>query len=185
MLLLHAQELTPTGVFVRAIGEGIIHEIVFGVAASADMIAVSSSCKVYVFHASGNLLQSFGEEGEAEGQLCRCDGLRFTPEGSHILVSEAGNNRLSLFTLAGDFVRCILTRPDPCDVEFTSSGDILVANRDEDCISEFSPDGSVLFRIFGEAGLGPGQFQFPTALAMLSEQLFVLDYSSARVHVFS
>lgn len=161
---------------------------IYGIAANDSVIAVSSRHKVFMFEmGSGRRVRSFGDRGIAQGQLFGGMGLRLTPDGTHILVAEAETNRLSLFTLTGDFVRCMgvgsLSRPD--DLEFASNGDILVAEEEEHRICVLSADGSRLLRTFGSEGTYHGQFKSPSALAMHGNQLYVLDWGSARVQVLS
>lgn len=174
----------------RTIGHGVFDSGVVDIATSAGMIAVGTyTDKVYLLdYASGDVIRSFGEKGIAEGKLNGNNGLRFTPDGGHILIAENRSKRLSLFTLAGEFVRCIgvgsLNRPD--DVDFATNGDIVVADYGKHCICVFSPDGSTLLRSFGSQGSeAPGRFNNPTALAVLGNQLYVLDRESARVQVFN
>lgn len=176
------------GEHVRTIGEGVITGNVVGIAARVDILVVGSQGgiqpQVSVFDAiSGDLIRSFGEKGKAKGQLHLCCGLRLTPDGNHILVTEL-HKRMSLFTLMGDFLRCIGegTLKLPVDVDFASNGDILVADHHRICV--FSPDGSTLLRAFGSEGDITGHFKCPTALAMHGDKLYVIDWMSHRVQVF-
>lgn len=178
--------MTIVGDHIRTIGEGVIDAEVVGVAASTDMIAACTCSKVFLFDINdGRLLRSFGEEGEAEGQLKGCAGLRFTPDGGHVLIVEGNNNRLSLFTLTGVFVRCIgVGKLDgPSDVAFISTGDIAVVDTRVNRVSVFSADASRPVLTVGSEGDGPGQFKSPVALAVHGDTLFVLDQGSARVQV--
>lgn len=186
--------MTLAGVHVRTIGAGIIDGEVSCVAVSADLIAAGTyEGKVFLFDfASGELLRSIGEEGEAEGELTSCFGIRFTPDGGHVLIAEFSNNRLSLFTsTTGAFVRCVGvgTLACPCDVDFASNGDIVVAEYNSCRICVFSPDGSTLERSFGsecddDTSDAPGQLKSPTALALHVCRLYVLDERSERLQVF-
>lgn len=128
------QEVTVMGDHVRFVGDGVIQGLTQGVAASASHIACvgigSNAAKVRVFDfATGDFLHSFGENGSREGQLSSCWGLRFTLDGTHILIADSGNNRLPLFTVSGDFVKTVSTCLDnkfPRDVDFTECGDVVV-----------------------------------------------------------
>lgn len=191
MHLVVPQEITLAGAHVRTIGAGAISGLVYGIAASADMIAVSSLSKsdvsIMVFNAiSGDVIRSIGKKGSALGQLDGCFGLRFTPDGGHILCAESDNNRLSLFTLTGAFVRCVGvgTLQAPSDVDFASNGDILVADTVNNRVCVFSGDGSILLRTFGSEGDAPSQFNYPHSLATHSDKVFVLDQFSGRMQVF-
>lgn len=181
--------MSLSGAHVRMIGEGVLDDTVFGIAATSDVIAVGLPGKVTLFDAaSGDLIRSIGDAGSAEGQLTSsCCGLRFTPDGNHVIITEMGSDRLSLFTLSGDFVRCIGVGliSTPLDVDFTSNGDILVPDCDGNRIYVLSSDGFTLLRTFGVEGFGPGQFKTPTALAVHGDLLYVLDRASTRVQVFT
>lgn len=182
------QEMTCAGVFVRMIGVSVLR-FPTGVAVSAGMIAVSCDDgpeHVHTFDVTnGRHIRSFGVHGTSPGQLGGANGLRFTPSGCHILVAERTNSRLSLFTLTGDFVRCIGEGMLSCpvDVDFASNGDILVADEASRRVYVFSADGCTLLRSFGGEGTEPGLFQCPTALAAHADELYVLD-ATGRVQVF-
>lgn len=180
------QEMTLTGEHVRSIGDvGVI----YGIAANTDLLAVGTgSGQIHLLDfTTGALIRSFGAEGTAEGQLQGIRGLRFTPDGGHILVAEYSNKRLSQFTNDGEFVRCIGvgTLTCPFDLDFSSCGDIVVADRSSHRICVFSPDDFTLLRAFGSEGVDPGQFQSPPALFIHSDQLYVLDTKTSRVQVFN
>lgn len=185
------QEVTRTGAHVRSIGVGDLFRDVHGIAAVGGLLVVTAlegytTLFVFDLH-TGHRLRSFGEEGSCEGELTQSVGVRFTPDGSHILIADGGNNRLSLFTMTGDFVRCIgvdaLDSPE--DVDFSSNGDILVADCNKNRVCVFSPDGSTLLRAFGMTGDEGEQLKEPIALAMHDQYLYVLDWGSARVQLFA
>lgn len=187
-----SQELTTAGAHVRTIGSEVIHDSVMSIAATDDLIAVGvwsdETEKIMMFHvAGGDLARSFAVKGDAEGQLKGSDGMRFTPDGGHILIAEYVNSRLSLFTVAGDFVRCIGvgSLSMPRDVDFLTNGDLLVADSGKHRICILSYDRSSSLRGFGSYGDAAGKFKYPFALAMFGDQLFVLDKDTARVQVLT
>lgn len=198
-----SQEITLSGSHVRTIGgkgwfkKGLDGEA-HGIAANNDVLVVTTTGTrgVWVFDlTSGKLVRSFGEKGGEEGQLDHPDGVRFTPDGGHILIAEGSSRpargRLSLFSLNGDFVRCMRAwaLEGPADIDFAPSGDILVVDSYRHHICVLSPEGSTLLRWFGHWGTASaprdGDFQSPVALAMHRGQLYVLDGNSARVQVFA
>ena len=220
---MRVQEVTLMGQHVRFIGSAGwfsrgINERIWAVAASPVFIAVgkisdASSSRIVLFDAvSGALVRSFGELGHAPGQLMQqCNGIRFTRDGSCVVVAESsgyGQGRVSVFTVAGDFVRTFGRREvkGGADVEFADNGDVIVSCRRLAQIFVYSPDGRVLLRQWGraqaagsdtpsadaagdvdlcegrsESGLGK-----PTALALSSGRLYVLDReaSTNRIQVF-
>lgn len=138
---------------------------------------------------SGALIRSFGDDGSSsDSKLHHCFGVRFTPDGNHILIADAAYCQLSMFTLSGDFVRCTIAAT-PYDVDFAPNGDILVAERrtGNHRVAVYCPDGSTLLRSFTrDQGSEPVVFDSwldsPRALATRGDELYVLV--KARVHVF-
>lgn len=184
------QEMSLEGEYVRTLGDGDLLGAVYGVDASSEVIVASALCETYqvfVFDAtSGELVRSLGPAGPAEGQLSSCRGLRITPDGQHVLITEFNGHRLSLFTLAGQFLRCIGVGVVnwPSDVDFASNGDILVSDLAEHRVYVFTSDGSTLLRTIGDPD-EEDAFHGPTALAMQSSTLYVLEQNTARVQVFN
>lgn len=183
------QEMSLGGEYVRTIGDGVITGNPFGIAASVDTVLVGvdgGTHGIMMFDlTSGTLLRSFGEEGESEGKLLRVRGLRLTLE--HVFVAEAGTDRLSVFSLSGDFVRCIslATACGPSDVDITPGGNVLVVCTVSNCVCEYSLDGPSLLRSFGSYGDEPLECKLPVAIATHGDYAFVLEYASARVQIFN
>ena len=189
------QEVTLTGDHVRFIGVCVIDDFIWGIAANAELIVVGnaycfSNNRIRMFDAvSGAFLRAFGDYGDAPGRVMdNCNGIRCMPDSRHIIVAENGNGkgRLSVFTLAGEFVRCIGEGELKAarDVEFADNGDVIVCDRPNHRICVYSADGSTLLRQWGGDGDADGKFVSPTALAMCSGHLYVLDEGSKRVQVF-
>lgn len=179
------QEVTLTGDYVRSIGEGVIGADIRSIAASTQLIAVSlykfedsGGLCVHLFDfATGALVRSFGRPGKASGQPNKCEGVRFTPDNQHIVATEWMSSRVSMFTVDGAFVRCFrngaLKRP--LDVDFTSSGEIIVADEDASRLFIFSPGGSTLLRSIPLKGR-------PNAIAVQAGRLFVLTDDGVLVY---
>lgn len=165
--------MTWAGEHVRSIGVGVIDGAMYAVTANPQLVAVGAMTgteQIFLFDlGSGDLVRSMGTIGGGVGSLYGVRGLRFTPDGAHILVAEYNNDRLSLFTLTGEFVSCIgfdVLRW-PSDVDFAPNGDILVASQGGHRICVFSSDGSNLLRTFGYVEeTEESIFRAPTALAV-------------------
>ena len=106
--------MTLEGEFVRFVGVGAFGDgDPYSVAVRDDVIAVGCVCgtgpRVVLFsYASGGVTSRFGEVGTAPGELSEaCTGVRFTADGAHVIVAEYQAARLSLFTTAGVFEKCI------------------------------------------------------------------------------
>ena len=194
------QEVTLTGEHVRFIGVGVIADPDFGIASNAELIIVgkancNSNNRIMMFDAvTGAFVRAFGDYGYTPGQLMEyCGGIRFTPDSRHIIVAEGDDDgdrsRLSVFTLAGEFVRCIGEGElrDARDVEFADNGDVIVCDHWDHRICVYSADGNTLLRCWGGEGVADEadeEFESCNALAMCGGQLYVLDGDNKRVHVF-
>jgi hypothetical protein len=158
-----------------------------GVAARGSLVAVTSwksrgsgDHVVRVFEGSGAtwtpvrvLAGGFGRPGRAAGQLRSPYGLRFTSDGTGLVVADGGNDRVSLFRVEdGSFVRHVAVGLDrPIDVEECESGWLVV--RFPVHTIEFvdgGVDGGVA-RVgrasLGKYGTGDGVFCCPLALALV------------------
>lgn len=184
--------MTLDGVHVRTIGEGVIGGKVYGVAANRDFTVVGcegvDAMEVFMFDVlTGSLVRSLGKD-----VLTSCGGgIRFTPDGGHLLV--AVDDCLSLFALSGEFIRFIGegSLNAPTDVEFTPGGDVVVTDRSmmsDYRVCVLSSDGFRLLRTIelaeDSAEFQPDQFNGPAALAIHGGRMFVLDEMGSRVQVF-
>lgn len=74
---------------------------------------------------------------------------------------------------------------EPSSVELDAAGDVYVAGH-EDRVQKFTRDGT-LIAIFGQEGVGPGDFDHPHGLTMDRDQglLYVGDQENGRVQVLT
>ena len=105
-----------------------------------------------------------------------------------LLRSTYNNKRLSLFHVAdGDLARYVgvgLFDDGNKDVSISATGEMFACDNKSGHIYVFSADGSTLLRSWGSTGSLDGQFQSPTALAVVNFKLFVLDMGGTRVQMF-
>jgi len=187
------QEVTFSGVHIRYIGVGVFGETIYGIACNDELIVVTkfggaTPNRVLLFnYSTGELLRQFAAFGSGGGHIAHSTGVRFTPDNQHIIVVDTySNNRLSMFTVGGVFVKHIgvgVLGGGPCDVDFTADGRIIVADCRNHRVCIFAADG-VMTSSWGTEGTSDGQFKYPTALAVSGDKLFVLDRCSGRVQVF-
>jgi hypothetical protein len=97
-----------------------------------------------------------------------------------VLVALESSNRVALFTLQGERLQS-LTVKLPRDIAIWPNGDIIVANRDQHCITVFSSSGD-LKRELSSADC-PGIGQYPCALAVHEGRLYVMDHFSDTISV--
>ena len=138
---------------------------------------------VRVFEGSGAMWTAvrvvaggFGGPGSADGQL-RCPrGLRFSCDGTGLAVADWYNNRVSLFRVEdGSFVRHVATGlSGPFDVEECEGGWLVACyywHTIEFVGGEFvggdGLGGGVGRASLGKWGSGDGEFDYPSALALV------------------
>ena len=101
-----------------------------------------------------------------------------------VYIANVGNGRVEVFKKDGSFVRQIGVGQlkSPCNV--TIYGDrLFIPDTAHHRVLTFTTSGK-LTQTIGGPGEGPGQFTFPTAVAVYNNELFITDYSD-RVQVFS
>jgi hypothetical protein len=101
------QVLTPSLDFHAYIGESRLFSPV-GVCANADVVVVSESKghRISVFNRSdGALLRQFGRKGSGRGQLRYPHGLCLMTGDRYIAVADCYNNRATVFSVEGFFIR--------------------------------------------------------------------------------
>lgn len=195
----HATEYTVRGAFVRALNlpdSAAARPFSFGIAATEALVATSSADPpaVHLFrYADAALLRtlkpSCASVGEGSYLNSFPPGLRFSPDGEHLLVVHYTlDGPLSVFTAAGDHIKstCWPAFNNPYDVDFASNGDVIVASWCGHTVSVLSSisGGFSLLRTFGGQSPGPGGFSSPAALAVASGKLYVMDYKRPHVQVF-
>ena len=156
-----------------------------------DMLAVGTyvGTVVLLSYSTGTIIRTIGSKGAGRGNIGNyAVGIRFSLDGGAILVAEHDNKRLSKFRMPNgefeDFVCADQISNGHKDVEIAPKGEIIVADIGANRVCVFSMDGRTLLRTWGTCGTANGQFRSPTALALVGNQLFVLDVHNARVQVF-
>ena len=188
------QELSVTGVHIRFLGWREIDAPVRGIAANSDIVVVTKGLNftkgrvVVLSYASGSVVRQFGEYGSLPGKMGHCDGVRITPDDQHIVAVDSGNRRLCVFTVGGQFERCMPVGEEAggaTDVDFSGSNAIVVSDGDLHRMRVLSLAWGTVLHEWGCGGGGPSQFRSPAALAVHRNMLFVLDANSPRVQVFT
>ncbi len=106
----------------------------FGVCATASRIFVAQGKfgTIAVYTRSGAFVKRFGARGTRAGQLAEPRGVCLTAKRRALLVAELRNERVSMFTVAGAFVRHLgvhkLTQPS--HVACSLDNDVFVAGQD-------------------------------------------------------
>ncbi|KAI8496458.1 hypothetical protein Bbelb_257570 [Branchiostoma belcheri] len=130
--------LQPDGSLIRDIGKGHLQIPLFiALDESRDLMFVtdSNAHKVFAFGLDGNLVISFGKEGQNDGELSNPAGITLDPEGN-IIVCNNGDGRVQVFGPDGTFIRNIATvkGEDPEGLALTPDGYIAVTCPNANCI---------------------------------------------------
>jgi DNA-binding beta-propeller fold protein YncE len=144
----HVQVLTPRLDFHRYVGKGQLSSPV-GVCTNADVVVVSDNGKhcLWVFNlGDGAFVRRIGREGSARGELCGPRGLCLLSDRRHVAVAEQYNNRVSVFSVDGEFIRHVgegVLR-QPCGVACSPHDELVVADYGNARLRVFSAAGDLL-----------------------------------------
>ncbi len=141
--------------------------------------------RVQKFTRDGKFLLAFGGFGTGPGQFQRPSGLVW--HAGKIYVADATNNRVQIFSDAGQFER-ILDNPAkslmlrlPYDLCMGPAQTLYVVEWGAGRVTQVGLDGTLIGR-FGSAGIGEGQFRTPWGLALdPGTHLIVADTGNRRI----
>ena len=130
-------------------------------------------------------IRSFGQQGGGNGQLNYPRGITVDADGL-VYVCNCRNNCIEIFRMDGTFVKQFgvghLSNPSGVTV---NNKQVHVADSGNHRISIFTLEGHLICTI-GSQGSGPGQFNWPSAVAISPDgDMYVTDHSNHRVQVFS
>jgi DNA-binding beta-propeller fold protein YncE len=133
-------------------------------------------------------IQSIGGPGSDEGRFATPRATAWDPRGFLYVVDKTG--RIQKFDAAGRYLRGWSTpeseKGRPTGLMIDPKGELWVADTHYHRILHYSPDGALLSE-FGTEGTGPGQFLYPTGIAMDGEGLiYVSEYGgNDRIQVLT
>ncbi len=136
----------------------------------------------------GSVLTHFGSRGSCPGELWYPRGLRLLCDGVELVVADANNNRLCLFTVTGEFVLTLASKDAglsaPCDIiEYGTYGGYLAANILTMNLTHVSRDGAVM-DVLGNTVTSAIPLNAPLALAALPDGGLVVR-AREQLHVFN
>lgn len=133
---------------------------------------------------------SFGGRGDAEGKFTWPASLAIGPD-ENLYVSDEALNRISVFSLNGEFISSwgvpgngegLLNRPS--GIRFDGAGDLYVADTLNHRIQKFSKDGKFL-QAWGSFGDGDGELNMPWGVAVDElGAIYVADWRNDRFQKF-
>lgn len=177
-------------------GQGQFQEPV-AICAKGGKIAVSDTIKrkFQIFNREGRYLGESRPNATVKNSKTNC-GVFSKPSSiaidtrGRIYASDTSDHYIRVFDGQGTFQREFLNKHGKdgginglyCDV----AGNIYIADPDNGCVHIMSAEQGVWMRKIGNKGTGEGQMQFPQGICMdRLGQLFVVDYGTSRVSVFS
>ncbi|WP_417449388.1 peptidyl-alpha-hydroxyglycine alpha-amidating lyase family protein [Kordiimonas sp.] len=159
---------------------------------------------IYILNRGEHALLKFKANGRFDREMGH--GLFKSPHGlrqdadGNIWTTDVGNHLVLKFSPEGEVLR-VYGRKDyasegwfdrdynymffnkPNDVAFDASGNLYVADGGNFRVVKFGPDGNVI-KTFGEKGAGAGQFNFPHAVVVKGNTLYVADRENKRIQLF-
>jgi DNA-binding beta-propeller fold protein YncE len=174
------QVLTPRLDFHGYVGVGHLFSPV-GVCANADVVVVSESLvhRISVFHRSdGAFLRRFGCSGHRAGELQYPYGLCFTTDDRYIAVADCHNDRVSVFSVEGFFIRHVGVGElrAPRGVASSAFDELVVADTDNRRVVVFNTSGEVAMT------MGDGDFR---GVAVHGGTIFAQDLHGEACVVFT
>ena len=133
-------------------------------------------------------IQTIGGPGSEEGRFATPRATAWDPRGFIYIVDKTA--RIQKFDAEGKFIRKWSTpeseKGRPTGMRVDAKGDLLVADTHYHRVLRYSEDGELKAQ-FGEDGTGPGQFYYPTSLAIGPDgSIYVSEYGgNDRIQVFT
>ena len=116
------------------------------------------NCRVHKYSKDGELLFSWGEPGEGQGQFNLVHSV-WEHKGK-VYVADRENNRIQIFTPKGEYLDMWTGFVQPCKI-YVDSDDIMYVAELGSRVSILDLDGNVLWRKGGERSHAPGEFYAP------------------------
>ena len=167
---------------------------------AADMrgdiyITEQSDESIKKLDAKGQILLSFGSDGEGRGQFDEPSGIGVDPHG-HIFIADSDNHRVQKLQVTGskkapmpvvtqsppiiEFDRFLPAEKGITDLAYTHQHGLYLLSHGKDRILHIGPTTTVL----GMSGSNPGQFDEPQGLSLTSDgSVLVADTGNDRVQI--
>ena len=136
------------------------------------------------------IVNRIGERGEGAGQFVWPSGIALDSD-RNLYVTDAWMNRVSMFTVEGDFIRSFGASGDgegqfkrPSGIAIDADDNILVVDTLNHRIQKLTRDGLLLSQ-WGANGSGPGEFRSPWGITTDAQCcVYVADHLNHRIQKF-
>ncbi len=142
------------------------------------------NCRVHQYSNNGELVNSFGEPGNADGQFVLVHSVWY--HKGKLYVADRQNNRIQVFTPEGKHLATWPGYDQPCKI-YIDNEDVMYVAELGDRVTIADLDGNVIGRWGGERSHDPGKFWGPHGIWTDSEgSIYVAEVlEGARVQKFA
>lgn len=156
--------------------------------------------RISVFDAKFNYLFSFGHYGDSASaddvQFARPQSMRWRDghSGRELVVTDSRNHRVGRFTPEGKLLGWVgapdKSGPSPGQLTFPyglwmlKDGTALIAEFGNNRVQRLNVETGESLGTWGKAGRGPGELATPWAIAVMGDEVFVVDSGNNRVVKF-
>jgi sugar lactone lactonase YvrE len=141
--------------------------------------------RIQQFSTKGEWIASWGAYGVDDGQMREPGGIEVINDT--LYVTDTLNDRIQLFSTSGQFLTRWGRSGDQFfefhGVSIDSEENIYTADHMAHCIRKFDRNGNAIQK-WGSYGSSPGQFWYPTGIAVYMDTVFVSD-ANDRIQKFS
>ena len=154
----------------------------------AALLVLAAGCARATAPESAASIRSIGGPGSEAGRFATPRATAWDPRGFLYVVDKTA--RIQKFDAAGAYLLGWSTPENekgrPTGLRVDDAGDLWVADTHYHRVLHYSPDGTLRSE-FGSEGTGPGQFLYPTGIAIAADgSIFVSEYGgNDRIQVFT